>query len=254
MIHLIDLFRRYSCMVEPHPKLPSMYPLLCTSLWRDKNLAQMSNRDLRALFTIPILQYLLTLLFALPSRGATNADFGWNPAGTFQFKTDIVPRFCNPLKYSWHEIVHEVSVFITENSAIYMRKQAQIGYHKTACAPLPLPPSRSNNDGDWLDKPVQSNLRFLKLQSVMNEKFTLPNRYQHLENVSNVWWVIALWHVQRLQVIWRYCCLRVAARPSLPNGLITQLRLYLTQNPCSMYRVGEWNVTRIWINQLFGPD
>ena len=39
-------------------------------------------------------------------------------------------------------------------------------------------------------------------------------------------------HVQRLLVIWGHCCLRVSAGPCLPNGPITQLSPYFTQNPC----------------------
>ena len=44
-------------------------------------------------------------------------------------------------------------------------------------------------------------------------------------------WQILL--IQRLRVIWGQCCQRVAAGTCLPNGPITQLSPYLTQNPCS---------------------
>ena len=44
------------------------------------------------------------------------------------------------------------------------------------------------------------------------------------------WFISKIW---TLWVIWGQCCLRLAAGPGLPNGPITQLSPYLTQNPCT---------------------
>ena len=64
------------------------------------------------------------------------------------------------------------------------------------------------------------------------------------------WRSCKIWHaltvcVQRLWVIWGQCCPRVAAAPSLPNGLITQLSPYSTRKPgrkrCLwLYRRRKW--------------
>ena len=52
--------------------------------------------------------------------------------------------------------------------------------------------------------------------------------------------------VQRLWVIWGHCCLRVAACPCLPNGPITQLSPYLTQNHCTSLLRFEIKVANIF--------
>ena len=55
--------------------------------------------------------------------------------------------------------------------------------------------------------------------------------------LSEICFLISWCVLQRLQVIWGQCCLRVASSPCLPNGPIMQLSTYLTRNPCiKVYR------------------
>ena len=61
-----------------------------------------------------------------------------------------------------------------------------------------------------------------------NFVFKLRNGSDHETSQSEK---VAITPIQRLWVIWGQCYPRVAAAPSLPNGLITQLSPYFTRKP-----------------------